>query len=437
MARAFDRLPADYQELTELLHDAVAQARFNPSASPNFYFGGYSSSQFREMYYNPTSSIMEFLRLFGTPVLPSEMLTSLTDRLQPLLEPFVIDNCVGDGLALFVGGIPDPPLAHFAVDLVRVAVLDSPERASLMLYKWADGEDLSFRICAVLSGITVDQPLEMDGGIRFESLPEHVEEYSDHLPFTATYNLSPSELSRAVKVILECKSSPALYVPGEYDTAFEQSYAYGPLPKGLITKLCQALSLTLNQCVTAKVVWKDSDEVGLLGRKIHAECVYPEGDINASDAAKFTPEHLPDLQACVEKLLVISHERRKLSLAIRRWMLSKRHTSLADQFIELRIALEALYLENAGSELGFRIANFGAWHLGADFDQRRKHLEVLRRAYSLSSRAVHAGEVKDTAENVKLLTAAQDLCRDGILKRLSEDAEPNWVEMSLGKGIDS
>ena len=39
-------------------------------------------------------------------------------------------------------------------------------------------------------------------------------------------------------------------------------------------------------------------------------------------------------------------------------------------FDKLRIALEALYLKGFDDELGFRVANYGAWHLGADFDQR-------------------------------------------------------------------
>ena len=129
------------------------------------------------------------------------------------------------------------------------------------------------------------------------------------------------------------------------------------------------------------------------------------------------------------------HSRGSVDLAISRWMRSKRpDASLSDQFIELRIALEVLYLGGSVGELRFRLATHGAWHLGADFSERREYQQTLRDAYDLASKAVHAGDVENTRENRQLLTDAQDLCRKGILKWLYESEEPNWNEMILGQG---
>lgn len=103
-------------------------------------------------------------------------------------------------------------------------------------------------------------------------------------------------------------------------------------------------------------------------------------------------------------------------------------------WIELRIALETLYLKGDDGEFAFRLADYGAWHLGADFVQRKKYRDILQRAYRLASRAVHAGEVDDTPENRDVLTSAQDLCRKGILKRTDEPEEPNWNDLILREG---
>ena len=60
-------------------------------------------------------------------------------------------------------------------------------------------------------------------------------------------------------------------------------------------------------------------------------------------------------------------------------------------------------------------------------------LKILRDAYHLGSKAVHASRFESSEETRKLLTDAQELCRKGILKRLDEDERPNWNELILGK----
>ena len=109
-----------------------------------------------------------------------------------------------------------------------------------------------------------------------------------------------------------------------------------------------------------------------------------------------------------------------------------------DNHFELRIALEALYLPDSDREMSFRLATRGAWHLGADSSERRKHQRTLKDAYDRGSEAVHTGAIKGTEANRQLLTAAQELCRKGILKRM-EQAELSsrkereyWNQLMLG-----
>ena len=111
----------------------------------------------------------------------------------------------------------------------------------------------------------------------------------------------------------------------------------------------------------------------------------------------------------------------RLDTAISRWLKSKRFMEpLSDKLIELRIALEALYLEDESGENGFRLATYGAWHLGSNFEERRKYHKTFRKAYKSASRAVHAGTLKDAPE-IKIV---QNFCREAILKRLQERQKP-------------
>ena len=117
-------------------------------------------------------------------------------------------------------------------------------------------------------------------------------------------------------------------------------------------------------------------------------------------------------------------------------MNSKRpESSLPDRFIELRIALEALYLDGkSNTEMAFRLATHGALYAGATTQERRGNHEALLEAYKLSSRAVHGGTLKDSAENKRVLKRAQDLCREGMVRSLREDEAPNWTDMIVGAG---
>ena len=126
---------------------------------------------------------------------------------------------------------------------------------------------------------------------------------------------------------------------------------------------------------------------------------------------------------------------RQLKIAVDRWRCSMAEDAkLEDRYIDLRIALEAIYLKDFinehSQEMRFRLALFGAWHLGADFEERRSIRRALRDAYNTASKAVHEGELPKAMKPT--LSTAQDLCRRGILKLLREGPPDDWGDLVLG-----
>ena len=128
---------------------------------------------------------------------------------------------------------------------------------------------------------------------------------------------------------------------------------------------------------------------------------------------------------------------RRFRTAIRRWIRSIRpDLEETDQFIDLRIALEALYL---GSDTGgqtFRLALTGAWHLGNDVSERKKIQEILKRFYRAASNVVHGEAINREKGDLKWLEEARNVCRLGILKIIEEKNQPDWNELLLGQGIE-
>ena len=123
-------------------------------------------------------------------------------------------------------------------------------------------------------------------------------------------------------------------------------------------------------------------------------------------------------------------------IAVSRWKVAKNpHRPLADRFIDLRIALESLFLpEKPQQELKFRLAVSGAWLVGEDPAGRRRVWNTLRSAYDLASAAVHQGHVKDKVKgkaSSAVLGQALAVCRRGILRVLARGPVRDWTALIL------
>ena len=428
MTESHDGAPISLQELTDLLRIAAEQATFDISGR-----GTCTASQLRSIYRDRTL-FGDNLLAYTKPQLDENLLAELTSLLRSLLGKYILNDCIGNGFADFLGGPTELELSLLTTDAIKATAVLGSERAAQLLCKWESGEAIPYRRCAVLSGVSIEYPLEIEEGIRFESLPKSSGELSAHLPFSSTLHFGDLSLLGAVKVTIDCQAKPAFYKPGGHDTIHERISAYGPIWSDSLDALYEALSLACNHYVSCRIEWSECDEADAFSIGVFSGGMFREQDLFRFGSTQLAQEHLEEARVLFVKRLTGRNASRSLDLAISRWMRSKQHTSYADQFIELRIALEALYLKRGGGELGFRVANYGAWHLGADFDKRCQYQKILHQAYSQASTAIHAGEVKNTPKNRDLLTAAQDLCREGILKRLNESEEPNWTEMILGKG---
>ena len=191
------------------------------------------------------------------------------------------------------------------------------------------------------------------------------------------------------------------------------------------------LSLSCNAHITWAVLWPDywHESGAFSSGAVYSRVSYGNREDLHKGQIPLAPDQLEFASSLLKKRFRLQDV--GVGRAIRRWMRSKRSQEFTDQFIELRVALETLY-PTGGTELGFRIANYGAWHLGDSFSRRKEYRKVLSKAYGLASNGVHKGSVGDTSKNRQTLTRAQDLCRDGIIKRLHESEKPEWEDIILG-----
>ena len=422
MTESHDRTDDHFQELKELLRKAVEQATFDVQ-----HQGVHQPSKFSDVYNRSVKPDRHLLVSSANTVLDENLRAAITQRLYPLLEEYIVDDRLGNSLAYTLGADTEITVDEFALELVKAVAILGPERTTHLLYKWAVGEPTEYQTHAVLSGIGVEEPLELQQGVRFQTLPRSRGGLLANLPSSDPQKFDHPGLIGKLKVTVDRQGGSMLCKPQTEG----RSWAYGPGPGELLDSLCEALSLTCNGHVTWKAAWSECDELKTftLGTRLGITNRLRSSYGNAL----LLREHLTELESLLQKRPINRIGADPLDIPVSRWLRSKRHDSLANQFIELRIALEALYLTGIQDELSFRLATRGAWHLGADFSERREYQKTLLDAYRRGSTAVHTGTIKPTEENRKLLTAAQDLCRKGILKRLDGTHEPNWNELILGK----
>lgn len=379
--------------------------------------------------------------------LPSELLDALVDSIKATLPSHIVDDRVGIGLLVLLKGASSwhPPVAELALDCVRASVFLGSKKVVDLLSSWEQGIPIPYRCIVLLAGITVDETIRLDFGteggvVLFEKLPPSTEEVLRILPPTSELSTSLTNLLGAVKMTCThgAKSSIFQDPKGQVESPSIDEWDEVASPYRAISHLMNVLSIACNTHVSWTMSWAESEDWRAFGGQEKRLEIYSSTETGAwLKKTAITEVHLSVVRELLPKWQRIS-ENQKLSLAIGRWVRSKRSIGLSDQLVELRIALEALYLDNdVQGELSFRLATHVAWHLGKNLQERLDYQRTIRDVYALSSRVIHGHLVNLGADDRQLLTKAQDLCRLGILKIVDDDGRiPVWRQIMLGSRLE-
>ena len=134
-----------------------------------------------------------------------------------------------------------------------------------------------------------------------------------------------------------------------------------------------------------------------------------------------------------------SDDKKKLLIAVKRWIKSKTFQEDVDRMIDLGIALESLYLPKGNKEqLTYQFRFHASKYLGENEADREDLLAEFKKIYGCRSTAVHGGPLKETVTIKEVpipissfIERAQDYCRHSILKILKEGKFPDWKNLML------
>lgn len=147
--------------------------------------------------------------------------------------------------------------------------------------------------------------------------------------------------------------------------------------------------------------------------------------------------------------------RKFLGLAVRRIGFALERHRIEDKLIDLLIAAEALFLNDAGDEtyrgeLQYRLAQRAGFFLGSDPAVRKKINQHMKDAYKLRSQVVHGGKMRPLRRDDGSLIDLEEFVdttrvylRDALHKmvNLAIQSQPsaklvNWDELIFGAGVN-
>lgn len=450
------------EQLREALDAALQQATFD----------GHCADEYQALVQGHSWRDEAYTRASKAKVQIAEHQRSvLTEQIRSLLDSFIDPASDRIGLAFPLNGstgthnsfladgtvklTSGSTIDNFVMALVRGAAALGVRRMSAMLDGWRTGDPVQHRVWTMLNSDGVlTEALRPSDGVRIESLAHSTDQLNEFLPLSRGRPLT-DYLGRIV-VTIEHPMAPALFRPGDE----EEVQSSRPAEMPVLETICQALALETNSHLSPAFSWHDYGE-------LDAGCLTNRSGTWSRASTRFRPRRprlgprsrktsfltgVSTLELDADAGLRVDQRRFRTTLmalntadaktrrAVSRWLSSKDTSEvLDDRFIDIRIALESLYLQDfsgeQSQEMRFRLALFAAWHLGANLSERREVRRRLREAYDMASRAVHAGHVEFNEENKVLLRDAQDLCRRGIFKLLEHGQPEDWGDLILGADI--
>lgn len=354
-----------------------------------------------------------------------------TDRLYVVtssIEPLVRDA---------MGGDPDPPLGFWqgtmmmglsarmiSQPLLRVALAQGPEAAIGWLHRVVGIRSAPGKWVAHGGGLTLSEEAELIPGFRILPGTKASARPITHFPL-------PPFLGDGWTASLDVPDTPAV-VPAPFD--------------GAGTALVDA-RVRLERYMTALAALGGAPQIHTWSFE------YDDPDLRAlsREGGLFHPmvqldlRERPVLDIGSARRLIEGYgrlgekHRRSIDLAAERLVRSRIGLHPGDQALDGAIALEAIFGDEQGEEISYRIRLRAALFLGADVAERRTIQRTVKDFYAIRSKVAH-GRVSSTAAGDK---GGRETIRDGL--DLAQRAAalccergsiPNWADVELGARQD-
>ena len=389
------------------------------------------------------------------PIVPPELMTALTRTVQHILAAYIANDSkvirhmfpgyhskhtytvpVNSGVyqLVFESLIPE-----FCKSLVRASSLLGSASTVRYLRDWIGGQPLTYQCHALVGGLAATEKLDLGNGIRLWTLPKSSDRLTASLPRETGLSVTDYLGRTVISVDLFVKPVLSRAPYGDLVDLGPQ-VIYDPGIASM-SSLAEALSLVCDQFIYYRLCWNDYGAISAFSGRQHKRFWKLGPDIpilaksegwTGSDATgvyeltdrddgtrELSPEQLRLAWHLHTKLARRETTSSRFNTAVTRWMKAIRpDVDSTDRFIDLRIALEALFLDKPTTRTASRLAKSAATLFAAHDSEPAFSKSVVKRFYRRASEVVHGGSSSLHQQDRHLLDKARQICRLGILRTI-------------------
>ena len=450
--------PGRAWDLEELLSKTLPSVVVLRGQSDQLSLGDYRArlKRCREVY---DPFIRPWLSRYRPEISNPELRRELLDFVNCELADYVRDGRIHSATIAFDSGLGSgSSVDDVAVNLIKRAIVDGPTVAAQAFIDCTVNSSCSFNRYFLLSGIQIEEPVEIFDGITLVPLPDSVEELPPYLPFIGGLSdrhnrVSVQDVVKKTLVQVECEVSPIFHRPAEsytFESGPDRHFEIRVKGEGAencnLDTLCEALAVAGRCSVRSVMTWNSMSDYEIFD----LSTMWGVGASGYSGWDPLPSRHDPSVLLNRRQLDTISTLYQgfdqpsadpwtRLHIPIDRLMKSLAESDPLDQIIDLGIALESLYVPSGYTgEVTLRFALHAAWHLGEDKAHRKDLRDKFIDIYRARSDVVHTGRLsKRTAKRIpdlqEFVRDTQDLCWQGITSIIDAGAMPDWGDLVMGE----
>ena len=391
-----------------------------------------------------------------TKVTPPGGFDKLVDTLRSMLDPFLAwadgKELVRSNISLIAAGVGYPTvLDDFAKEVLSAAVLIGPDRTIALLRSWTNGVPIRYTRFTVLSGIRIEGDQErfpVEEGLTIRSLPKSQdrllalgapEMWAGSPLSVMPPSLGGPDIYGAPAMVMEMSSGP-VFSSEDGISRDNGSVASGVF--GFNDPSFQGLTLACDSPVSPSCGWS------MFASEVQSFVPWARSTPNGvvlfgGDGRNFAPSSVLTRESLAQAIdlahSIVEHGLgHKTRTALDRWTKSLQG-DFADRFIDLRIALEALYAPDGGSgEVSYRLQTRCAKHMATSFDERMGIVSDVKDFYNIASRFAHGDLVVPAdrppePKHLRRLERVQQICRDALIKIVrknrGQDIDVNFITL--------
>ena len=391
----------------------------------------------------------DFVTLQSLPVVDPETLAQIESWIETALQDYMSDGYYGVRALSLVSKPYFSSAKEVSLALVRAATLIGISRVIEHLQNWLDYVPLTFTTKSLIFGLHLEAPLNVSKDIMLRPIRLSPREFAPDLPAFVKNRFGSLERLSLIDTVMisinqEMWHVDTLFTPESDELEEEIEEEFLLEERDQLDAVYRALSLATDSAVIPLFKWRDYGDLpvfntGTLDPGMIPSAESSERDLMLREHTDVTSEQIAHAAMLFPNLGMNNLVSLGLFQAVERWMKIKRlglsmpALVLDDSFIELRIMLESLFLDdNARGELTYRLALRGARLHGKDAEDRREQFRNLRKAYDIGSRAIHSSQVPFKTENLEVLDSGLGIVRKEILERLEEGKRRDWEAITLG-----